>query len=157
MSVLVSTFYAGQAVFLSYFSGEIQRSISSVGNTNAIFFLMVIIFVLWAYCRPIIIQILDWIWYDRDPLSSSMQDDKDYETQYDGNRWGSKYMEATVMKLLEAGSQFLLQVVFAMGVVIIFDYWDVQQYSIFDEVAFVFIFLATLYAFLGIVEETEIN
>jgi hypothetical protein len=156
--ILVQTFLIGESVFISYFSSKIQEIISSTGNEDAVFLLMLVIFANWAYLKTPIMSFLEWIWFNRNPLSDQVDgDDTNYEEEYQGRRWGAKYMQTTLQKLMVAGTLFLLQIIFVMFVIKVYDYWDMSQYSTFDSIFFTVFFISTLYAFVGIVEELEIK
>lgn len=156
--ILVQTFLIGESVFISYFSSKIQEIISSAGNEDAVFALMVVIFMVWSYMKTPIIYFLEWLWFNRNPFIDDDEDqEKDYEEEYTGKRWGAKHMQITLKKLMDAGSLFLLQIVFVMFVIKVYDYWDSMQYSVFDSILFTVFFLASIYAFVGIVQELEIK
>ena len=153
----VVAFYAGQAVYLSYFSGDLASSLSSLGNVDSIFILMLSIFILWSFLKPIIVNFLLWWWFGRHPLASKLDDDVEDEHNIEVKRWGSRHLQNTILKYLDALTQLLLQIVLNMFATLVFGHWDLYQYSIFDKWIFVLVFLAALYAFLGIIEETEVK
>lgn len=154
---IVETFLYGESVFLNYFASEIQKIISSFGNFDAVFALMVVILALWYYSKTPITFFLEWLWFNRNPFDAPLDDNENIEEQYTGKTWGAKYMQTTVIQAMDAGSLFLLQIVSIMFVIKVFDYWATSQYSVFDAFLFTAMFILSIYAFVGVMRELQIK
>lgn len=154
---LVETFLIGQAVYVSYFSSDLTQTLETVGNTESIFILMLCIFILWLFLKPMLENFFLWWWYGRALFANKLEDSLDYTENYTGQRWGSRHMQQSVPSYFQIINQLLLQIVLQMGATLIFSYWTLYQYGAFDKWMFVLIFFATFIAFLGIAAETEIR